>query len=86
MVTTFVHIGGVLLVFSYLIIPAVCANFLVRRLMPLLAIGCAISTLGSVAGIYCSGAFNWPVGAAIVCVLGAVLLLTGVGSRLLRIR
>jgi len=73
-VTTFVHIGGVLLVFSYLIIPAACANFLARRLLPLFAIGCAISTLGSAAGIYCSGAFNWPVGAAIVCVLGAVLL------------
>ena len=73
-VTTFVHIGGVLLVFSYLIIPAVCANFLALRLGSLLAIGCAVSTLGSVAGIYCSGAFNWPVGAAIVCVLGAALL------------
>jgi zinc/manganese transport system permease protein len=77
-VTTFVHIGGVLLVFSYLIIPAVCANFLARKLGMLLAIGCAISTLGSVAGIYCSGAFNWPVGAAIVCVLGAVLLVTAI--------
>lgn len=85
-VTTFVHIGGVLLVFSYLIIPAVCANFLARRLMPLLAIGCAISTLGSVAGIYCSGAFNWPVGAAIVCVLGMTLLLAGVCARFRKTR
>jgi zinc/manganese transport system permease protein len=73
-VTTFVHIGGVLLVFSYLIIPAACANFLACRFAALFAIGCGISTLGSVTGIYCSGAFNWPVGAAIVCVLGAVLL------------
>jgi len=73
-VTTFVHIGGVLLVFSYLIIPAACANFLARRLGSLFAIGCGISALGSVGGIYCSGAFNWPVGSAIVCVLGAVLL------------
>ena len=81
-VTTFVHIGGVLLVFSYLIIPAVCANFLARKLASLLVIGCAISTLGSVAGIYCSGAFNWPVGAAIVCVLGAVLLVTAVVAML----
>jgi len=74
-VTTFVHIGGVLLVFSYLIIPAVCANFLARRLIPMLAIGCAVSTIGSAAGIYCSGLFNWPMGAAIVCVLGGILLL-----------
>jgi len=83
-VTTFVHIGGVLLVFSYLIIPAVCANFLARRLIPLLAIGCGISTLGSVAGVYCSGAFNWPVGAAIVCVLGVVLLVTAIAAILCR--
>ncbi len=79
-VTTFVHIGGVLLVFSYLIIPAACANFLARRLGSLLAIGCGISTLGSVAGVYCSGAFNWPVGAAIVCVLGAILLVTAIAA------
>lgn len=83
-VTTFVHIGGVLLVFSYLIIPAVCANFLASRLMPLLAIGCGISTLGSVAGIYCSATFNWPVGAAIVCVLGVVLLVTALAAKLLQ--
>ena len=85
-VTTFVHIGGVLLVFSYLIIPAVCANFLALRLGSLLAIGCAVSTLGSVAGIYCSGAFNWPVGAAIVCVLGAALLGTAIAASLRRRR
>jgi len=83
-VTTFVHIGGVLLVFSYLIIPAVCANFLARRLVPLLAIGCGISTLGSVVGIYCSASFNWPVGAAIVCVLGLVLLGTTIAAKLFR--
>jgi zinc/manganese transport system permease protein len=74
-VTTFVHIGGVLLVFSYLIIPAVCANFLARQLGALLAIGCAVSTFGSVAGLWCSYEFNWPIGAAIVCVLGVMLML-----------
>ncbi len=78
-VTTFVHIGGVLLVFSYLIIPAACANFLGRKLGTLIALGCVVSTLGSVTGLYCSYAFNWPIGAAIVCVLGAMLLLVRVG-------
>ncbi len=74
-VTTFVHIGGVLLVFSYLIIPAVCANFLARRFGVLLAIGCVVSTVSSVTGLYCSYQFNLPIGAAIVCVLGAALIL-----------
>ena len=49
-----------------------------------LLIGWAVATLGSVAGIYCSGAFNWPVGAAIVCVLGAVLLLVVVAHKFRR--
>lgn len=74
-VTTFVHIGGVLLVFSYLIIPAVCANFLARSLVALLAIGCGVSTVASMGGLYCSYVFNWPIGATIVCVLGVALLL-----------
>src|SRR5580765_4343777 len=81
-VTTFVHIGGVLLVFSYLIIPAVCANFLARRLVPLLVIGCAVSTVGSVTGLYCSYVFNWPIGAAIVCVLGVAMVLAIVVARI----
>lgn len=73
-VTTFVHIGGVLLVFSYLIIPAACANFLAQRLGALLAVGCGVAAFGSMTGLYCSYTFNLPIGAAIVCVLGSVLL------------
>jgi zinc/manganese transport system permease protein len=75
-VTTFVHIGGVLLVFSYLIIPAVCANFLARKLSLLFVIGCSVATVGSLVGLYSSYTFNWPIGAAIVCVLGLMLVAT----------
>lgn len=73
-VTTFVRIGGVLLVFSYLIIPAVCANFLARRLRVLLLIGWLIAIVASAAGIYASSKFNLPMGAAIVAGLGACLI------------
>jgi zinc/manganese transport system permease protein len=73
-VTTFVRIGGVLLVFSYLIIPAVCANFLARRLRVLLLIGWLIASIASAAGIYASSKFNLPMGAAIVAGLGACLI------------
>ncbi|MGZ4964727.1 MAG: metal ABC transporter permease, partial [Limisphaerales bacterium] len=68
--------GGVLLVFSYLIIPAVCANFLARRLGMLLVIGWIIATVASVIGLYSSYKFDLPTGAAIVCVLGACLLIS----------
>jgi zinc/manganese transport system permease protein len=80
-VTSFVQIGGVLLVFSYLIIPAVCANFLAQRLGLLLAIGWSIATLGGVAGLFASYKFDLPTGAAIVCVLGASLLICATIAR-----
>ena len=38
-VTSFVHIAGVLLVFSYLVVPAVCATFLVRSIPAKFAVG-----------------------------------------------
>ena len=75
-VTSFVQIGGVLLVFSFLIVPAVCANFLADSLRVKLLIGWATATVASVAGLYLSYAMDLPTGAAIVCTLGAALLLT----------
>jgi zinc/manganese transport system permease protein len=64
-VTSFVQIGGVLLVFSYLIIPAVCANFLARKFGSLLAIGWITATISSVIGLYVAYQFNYPPGAAL---------------------
>ena len=76
-VTSFVRMGGVLLVFSYLIIPAVCANVLATSLRTQLAVGWVIATLASIAGLYGSYRLDLPTGAAIVCALGVTLLLTG---------
>ena len=80
-VTTFLQIGGVLLVFSYLIVPAVCANFLVGRLAALLLIGWLVATLASVLGLYVAFKSDLPTGATIVCTLGAALVLTAVVAR-----
>jgi zinc/manganese transport system permease protein len=77
-VTSFVQIGGVLLVFSYLIVPAACGFYLASGLGARLAIGWAVATIGSVAGLYGSFRFDVPTGAAIVCALGAVLLGTAI--------
>jgi zinc/manganese transport system permease protein len=79
-VTSFVQIGGVLLVFSYLIVPAVCANFLAETLGRRLVIGWAAATLGSIAGLYGSYRLDLPTGAAIVCALGMTLLLAGAAA------
>lgn len=81
-VTSFVQIGGVLLVFTYLIVPAVCANLLVRSLGLLLGVGIVVAAVGGVGGLYASYRFNMPTGAAIVCTFGAVLLLVGIAARL----
>jgi zinc/manganese transport system permease protein len=76
-VTSFVRIGGVLMIFSYLIVPAVCANVLAASLRVKLLIGWLTATLASVAGLYASYKWDLPTGAAIVCALGAALVLVG---------
>ena len=75
-VTSFVQIGGVLLVFSFLIVPAVVANFLADGLGAKLLIGWITATVASVAGLYASYVLDLPTGAAIVCTLGIALVLT----------
>jgi zinc/manganese transport system permease protein len=81
-VTSFVHVGGVLLVFSYLIVPAACGTYLARSLSGGLVIGWIVATLASVGGLYASFKLDVPTGAAIVCVLGVVLVLAGAASKL----
>jgi zinc/manganese transport system permease protein len=81
-VTSFLQIGGVLLVFSYLIVPAVCANFLAARLGALLLIGWLVATIASVAGLYIAFKSDLPTGATIVCTLGAMLVVTAVVAQI----
>jgi ABC-type Mn2+/Zn2+ transport system permease subunit len=74
-VTSFVHIGGVLLIFTYLVIPAACAAFLVTSWRAKFLVGWAIATIGSVVSLFITAnpKVDMPIGAAIVCVLGLVL-------------
>jgi zinc/manganese transport system permease protein len=76
-VTVIVHLFGVLLTFSFLIIPAVCANLLVRTLALQLAVGWIIAALASGAGMLASFQLDLPTGAALVVTLGLALLVTG---------
>src|ERR1043166_7123585 len=81
-VTSFVRIGGVLMIFSYLIVPAVCANLLVDSLKAKLFVGWMTATIASIVGLYASYKLDLPTGAAIVCALGAALLIVAVVGRL----
>ncbi len=75
-VTVFVRIAGVLLVFSYLIVPAVCAVTLARSIASRLVIGWIVSLICGIGGLFLSYWWDLPSGAAIVCTFGAVLILS----------
>jgi zinc/manganese transport system permease protein len=79
-VTIFVRVAGVLLVFSYLIVPAVCGVSLARSVPARLLIGWGVSLIGGIAGLFLSFYWDLPSGAAIVCTFGVLLvLISGVG-------
>src|ERR1051326_4614786 len=77
-VTSFVRIAGVLLVFSYLIVAAVCGIDLGQRTANRLLIGWFIALLGGIAGLFLSFWWDLPSGAAIVCTFGVLLILVSV--------
>jgi zinc/manganese transport system permease protein len=83
-VTSFVHIGGVLLAFSYLVVPAVCAMFLVDSWVARFAVGWAVATFASIASLVITAKVDLPIGAAIVCMLGVLLLVVIVAARFIR--
>ena len=80
-VTSSVRIAGVLLVFSYLIVPALAGILLGRTVAQKLAIGWAFGTLVSVLGMVASAVFDLPTGATVVCAFGATLVAFWLATR-----
>ena len=76
-ITRSVQIAGVLLVFSFLIVPAVCGSLFADRLTWRLAIGWAVGFAVSAIGCSISYVADLPTGATVVCTFGAVLVLLG---------
>jgi zinc/manganese transport system permease protein len=76
-VTSSVAIAGVLLVFSFLIIPAAIGVMFASSPARQLAIGWITGTLTSAAGLAVSFGFDLPTGAAMVCTFGAALMVAG---------
>jgi len=81
-VTSSVAIAGVLLVFCFLIVPAVTAMLFSARLGPRLAIGWTMGALVSAGGVALSYLMDLPTGATIVGTFGVALLILA-GVRLL---
>ena len=71
--TSSVLIAGVLLVFSYLIVPSLAGIMLGRSVPSKLFIGWGFGALVSVVGIIASAAFDLPTGATVVCAFALTL-------------
>jgi zinc/manganese transport system permease protein len=73
-ITFSVPIAGVLLVFSFLVVPAAIAFQFTRRQGPLAAISWSAGVLASAAGLWVSFHYDLPTGPVVVCMFGVVLL------------
>ena len=74
-ITVSVEIAGVLMVFAYLVAPAIIAIVSSDRWTARIAIAWALGALASVAGLVASYRWDLPSGPAIVCSLGLLLLI-----------
>jgi ABC-type Mn2+/Zn2+ transport system permease subunit len=75
-----VQAGGVIPVFSYLIIPPVASILLTRNDSFLVIIALIVSITGTFLGIYFSIEFDFPAGSSIVTILGILFLLAALIS------
>lgn len=84
-VTSFVQITGVYLVFSYLIVPAVCGALLTAGIRARLAIGWGVALVAGLSGLGISvygTSLDLPTGPTIVGCFGILLAVTGVVVKL----
>jgi zinc/manganese transport system permease protein len=85
-VTSSVAVAGVLLVFSFLIMPAAIGWLYSGRADRALVIGWLAGVLASGLGLAASYAWDLPTGAAMVCMFGAVLALAALAKPLVLAR
>lgn len=82
-VTSSVKIAGVLLVFSFLVIPAVMGTLLSSRFLGRLLWGGTLGTMAAVLGMAGSYLWNLPTAASIICALGGMFVLVVALKRVL---
>jgi ABC-type Mn2+/Zn2+ transport system permease subunit len=70
-----VRAGGVIPVFSYLVVPPVTAILLTRKKASVVLVALLVSSIGSILGLYFSVQLDFPVGSSIVAMLGVVFVL-----------
>lgn len=77
-ITISVEFAGILLVFSYLIVPAVITRLFSRNLLTRLFAGWGVAIAASAIGLWASWTWDFPTGAAMVAAFGVVLVLAGI--------
>jgi len=82
-VTSSVTTAGVLLVFSFLIVPAVIGAIFSRQLLAVLLIAWSVGILASAAGLAGSYLLDLPTGAAMVVAFGLSLVIAGLVKALI---
>jgi zinc/manganese transport system permease protein len=85
-ITFSVPLGGVLLVFSFLVVPAVTAFLFTRRPALLTVIAWSTGAVASALGLALSYSYDLPTGPTIVCSYGLVLVLAALVRRLVTLR
>ena len=80
-----VRVGGVIPVFTYLVVPSVCGILVAKRGVVVVVAALVVRVFGSVLGIYFSVIGDFPAGPSIVTVLGTLFALAA-GIRLARRR
>jgi len=76
-ITISVRFAGILLVFSYLIVPAVISRLFSERLLQRLLLGWGVAVAASALGLWGSWSWDFPTGAAMVAAFGVILVLAG---------
>jgi len=83
-ITISVRVAGVLLVFSFLIVPAVVTRLFSKRIVPRLIAGFGVAVAASALGLWTSWSMDFPAGATIVAAFGALLVVAGLARLFVR--
>jgi zinc/manganese transport system permease protein len=84
-ITLAVPIAGVLMVFSFLVVPAVIANLFTADKRKLTIFAWGSGALASILGLWLSYTKDLPTGPLIVCMYGLLLILAGALRKVMRI-
>ncbi len=85
-ITLAVPVAGVLLVFTFLVVPAVIAFLFTRTTVVLVTLSWISAALASALGLTVSFQFDLPTGPVIVCMFALVLLAAAVVRRVMTVR